>query len=72
MILSDCYRSCPFRSNVSSNPYHCDCVACPQRTSASGTIVSNHTLTQEELRLLSKNGGARNAAGGVTDGTETD
>lgn len=22
MILSDCYRSCPFRSNVSSNPYH--------------------------------------------------
>lgn len=62
MILSDCYKSCPFRSNISSNPYHCDCVACPQRTSASRTIASNHTLTQEELRRQSKNGGVGNAA----------
>lgn len=49
----DCYASnCPFRGNESSNSHLCECVACPNRTTATIVFTSTHTLSAEELREL--------------------
>ena len=48
--MTDCFNSsCPFRDNWSSNPYKCECVACPNRTTESHIIMSNRTLVQGSL-----------------------
>lgn len=52
--MADCVdNSCPFRTNTTSNPYHCDCAMCQNRTNTV-LIISNHTLTEEELKVWNK------------------
>lgn len=49
----DCFNYlCPFRMNESSNPNQCGCVTCQRRETGDYIIVSNHTLSQEELRSI--------------------
>lgn len=43
----DCYNSCPFRVNETSNPNRCECTACPNR-SGSTFIASDRTLSDKE------------------------
>lgn len=50
----DCYNyRCPFRQNsgyyTNSSRNDCDCVACPNRSDSNIYIMSNRTLTKEEL-----------------------
>ena len=43
-MSSNCYNTdCPGRSNETSNPYFCACVACPQRGSGEYIIATDHT-----------------------------
>lgn len=47
----DCLkRGCPFRVNETNNPHRCECTACPNRCVYDRVIVSDHTLSDEELR----------------------
>ena len=50
----DCTNlSCPFRSNQTSNIYHCDCELCPRAQNPYNTtimITTNHTMTDLELQ----------------------
>lgn len=56
--MTDCFNShCPLRANGSSNPYKCECVACPNRCAESQIIMSNRTLVQEAIKYLTENGG---------------
>ena len=49
----DCFNhSCPFRVNETSNANHCECVACQNRSNNDFIIISNRTLTNEELAIL--------------------
>lgn len=49
----ECYASnCPFRVNESSSLHRCECVACPNRTTAVILRTTNRTLTAEELKWL--------------------
>ena len=49
-MITDCKNTyCPFRSNSTSNPYHCD-IFCPNRNDGTVLIASNHTLSEKELR----------------------
>lgn len=42
---SNCYRTCPFRQNDTSNPTYCACYACPNQESQDHVIIAtNHTL----------------------------
>ena len=54
--MADCENmQCPFRVNESSNQKRCDSYGCKRRYIDSyGYIVSNKTLTDEELRELSR------------------
>ena len=54
--MADCKNmQCPFRVNETSNMYRCDSYGCDRRYIDSyGYIVSNRTLTDEELRELSR------------------
>ena len=46
----DCFNSsCSFRVNETSNPNRCECTACPNRCTKDVIIISDHTLTAEEL-----------------------
>ena len=63
----DCFNySCPFRVNETSNANRCECVACPNKSNNNFIIISNRTLTNDELAMLSalrnrdKNYGIRN------------
>jgi len=49
----ECYASnCPFRVNESSSLHRCECVACPNRTTAVILRATNRILTAEELKWL--------------------
>lgn len=49
----ECYASnCPFRVNKSSGQHVCECVACPNRTTATIVFTSTHTLSAKELREI--------------------
>ena len=38
---SNCYNAdCPWRSNETSNPTHCDCIACQHRTVQDFTVIA--------------------------------
>lgn len=43
---------CPWRSNSTSNLYHCDIFPCQRRDDGTVLIASNHTLTKDELMAL--------------------
>lgn len=50
----DCFNyECPFRVNETSSAIRCECIACPNRSSADRLIVSNRTLTKEEIERMS-------------------
>ncbi len=52
--MADCKNmQCPFRVNETSNVYRCDCTGCENRYGAD-YIATNRTLTDEELRELSR------------------
>lgn len=53
---ADCKNmQCPFRVNGTSNRNRCDSYGCERRHIDSyGYIISNRTLTDEELRELSR------------------
>ena len=42
---TNCYnKDCPWRSNETSNPTHCDCIACQHRTVQDFTVITtDHT-----------------------------
>lgn len=47
----DCVNhGCPFRVNETRNPNRCECTACPNKCTNDVIIVSDHTLSEEELR----------------------
>nr|DAF68544.1 MAG TPA: hypothetical protein [Caudoviricetes sp.] len=49
----ECYASnCPFRVNESSGQHVCECVACPNRTTAVILRTTNRTLAAGELEWL--------------------
>ena len=52
----DCYNYyCPFRYSIFPiSETRCDCVACPNRSNSTGYIVSDRTLTKEEIRVIGK------------------
>lgn len=55
--MADCKNTeCPFRSNSTSNLYHCDIFTCQRRDDGTVLIASNHTLTKDELMALSRAG----------------
>lgn len=57
--MAECKNmGCPWRSNSTSNPYHCDIFICQRRDDGTVLIASNHTLTKDELIALrrSENG----------------
>lgn len=58
----DCFNySCPFRVNETSSVTRCECTACPNRSSADRLIISNRTLTEEEIeRMYDPNYGVGN------------
>ncbi len=38
---TNCYNTdCPWRSNETSNPTHCDCIACQHRTVQDFTVIT--------------------------------
>lgn len=47
----DCYNyNCPFRfTQLSTSATRCDCIACQNRCTETTYIVSNRTLTPEEV-----------------------
>lgn len=45
-------HSCPFRVNETSNANRCECVACPNRSNSDFIIISNRTLTDNKLAML--------------------
>lgn len=56
--MADCFNhSCPFRVNRTSNANRCECVACPNRYNNDFIIMSNCTLTDDELALLEADNG---------------
>jgi len=50
----ECYNyHCPFRYSVfPTSKTRCDCTACPNRSNSTGYIVSNQTLTKEEIEMI--------------------
>lgn len=47
----DCFNhNCPFRVNDTSNANRCECVACPNVVKNDVVLVSNHTMTEKELK----------------------
>lgn len=52
----DCYNYyCPFRYSIfPTSETRCDCVVCPNRSNLTGYIVSDRTLTKEEIRAIEK------------------
>ena len=49
----DCFNhSCPFRVNETSNANRCECVTCQNRNNGDFIIISNRTLTGNELAML--------------------
>lgn len=52
----DCYNySCTVRFNqLPTSATRCDCIACPNRFSTDGYVISNRTLSKEELNALEK------------------
>lgn len=52
----DCYNYyCPFRYSIfSTSETRCDCVACQNRSNSTGYIVSDRTLTKEEVEMIEK------------------
>ena len=49
----DCFNhSCPFRVNETSNANRCECVAGQNRSNGDFIIMSNRTLTDDELARL--------------------
>ena len=49
----DCFNhSCLFRINETSNANRCECVACQNRNNGDFIIISNRTLTGDELAML--------------------
>lgn len=49
----DCFNTdCPFRTNDTTNVYRCGYVACPNRDSHEYVIISNRTLTDQEIRAI--------------------
>lgn len=49
----DCFNhSCPFRVNETSNANRCECVVCPNRSNSDFIIISNRTLTDDKLAML--------------------
>lgn len=47
----DCYNyNCPFRfTQLPTSATRCDCIACHNRYTETNYIVSNRTLTREEI-----------------------
>ena len=57
----DCFNHlCPFRQNTTSNCNHCECLACTNRSEGVTYIASNHTLTEEDIKVLEWNRRADN------------
>lgn len=54
--MAECKNmQCPFRVNETSNKNRCDSYGCERRyIDSCGYIVSNRTLTDEEVRKLSR------------------
>lgn len=53
--MAECKNmGCPWRSNSTSNSYHCDIFTCQRRDTGTVLIASNHTLTKDELIALRK------------------
>lgn len=51
----DCFnRGCPFRVNETSNANRCECTACPNKCTDDVIIVSNRTLTNEEIEKINE------------------
>ena len=49
----DCFNhSCLFRVNETSNTNRCECVTCQNRNNGDFIIISNRTLTNDELEML--------------------
>lgn len=49
----DCFNhGCPFRVNETSNANRCECTACPNKCTNDVIIVSDHTLTEEEIKRM--------------------
>ena len=49
----DCFNhSCLFRINETSNTNRCECVTCQNRNNGDFIIISNRTLTGDELAML--------------------
>ena len=49
----ECFNhSCPFRVNETSNANRCECVACQNRRNRDFIIMSNRTLTDDEMAML--------------------
>ncbi len=49
----DCFNNgCPFRVNDTSNANRCECTACPNKCTNDVIIVSDHTLSETERKLL--------------------
>lgn len=52
--MADCKNmQCQFRVNETSNVYRCDCAGCERRY-ITDYIATNRTVTDEELRELSR------------------
>ena len=50
-----CNYYCPFRYSIfPTSETRCDCIACPNRSNSTGYIVSNRTLTEEEIKMAEK------------------
>lgn len=44
--------SCPFRQNTTTNLNRCECTACQHRCEAVTYVVSNRTLTADEIARM--------------------
>ena len=49
----DCFNyECPFRVNETSSATLCECTACPNRCTNDVIIVTDHTLTEQEIKQV--------------------
>lgn len=51
MTDMDCLKHhCQFRVNETNNPHRCECIACPNRYITDRVIITDKTISEEELR----------------------